>query len=181
MESFRERIAGFPAATLWLATWLVIFSAFLPSLSGGGGTPPLEPRDLIGVVILLAGSYQAAGCCRFLPLFFAFGSLGGCMYACNPYLLAAKNPITMSLDPTLWTWYFVQQTGLCVGLGMACCLVAALRHRRIDSAANRRAGRCRKCGYLLYGLTEPRCPECGEPFDPSRLAGVLPGKEDTPD
>jgi len=21
---------------------------------------------------------------------------------------------------------------------------------------------CRKCGYILRGLTEPRCPECGE-------------------
>ncbi len=28
------------------------------------------------------------------------------------------------------------------------------------------AGRCRQCGYLLRGLTEPRCPECGRPFDP---------------
>lgn len=22
--------------------------------------------------------------------------------------------------------------------------------------------RCRKCGYILRGLTQPRCPECGE-------------------
>ena len=22
--------------------------------------------------------------------------------------------------------------------------------------------RCRNCGYILRGLTEPRCPECGE-------------------
>ena len=24
--------------------------------------------------------------------------------------------------------------------------------------------RCRKCSYILRGLTEPRCPECGEPI-----------------
>lgn len=24
--------------------------------------------------------------------------------------------------------------------------------------------RCTRCGYSLYGLTLPRCPECGEPF-----------------
>lgn len=24
--------------------------------------------------------------------------------------------------------------------------------------------RCRKCGYILRGLREPRCPECGEPI-----------------
>lgn len=25
---------------------------------------------------------------------------------------------------------------------------------------------CRRCGYLLIGLPENRCPECGDPFDP---------------
>ena len=25
-----------------------------------------------------------------------------------------------------------------------------------------RETRCRKCGYILRGITEPRCPECGE-------------------
>lgn len=24
--------------------------------------------------------------------------------------------------------------------------------------------RCRKCRYVLKGLSEPRCPECGEPI-----------------
>lgn len=28
------------------------------------------------------------------------------------------------------------------------------------------APHCMNCGYLLYGLTENRCPECGTPFDP---------------
>lgn len=23
---------------------------------------------------------------------------------------------------------------------------------------------CRRCGYILRGITEPRCPECGEPI-----------------
>ncbi len=26
-----------------------------------------------------------------------------------------------------------------------------------------RETRCRRCGYILRGLREPRCPECGEP------------------
>ena len=26
------------------------------------------------------------------------------------------------------------------------------------------SGTCRKCGYDLRGLPEPRCPECGAPF-----------------
>ena len=31
------------------------------------------------------------------------------------------------------------------------------------------AGRCRSCGYNLHGLPEPRCPECGTPFDDTLL------------
>ena len=27
--------------------------------------------------------------------------------------------------------------------------------------------RCLSCGYLLYGLHDSRCPECGRQFDPS--------------
>jgi hypothetical protein len=30
---------------------------------------------------------------------------------------------------------------------------------------------CAGCGYLLYGLPEPRCPECGRAFDPNVFAG----------
>ena len=26
-------------------------------------------------------------------------------------------------------------------------------------------GHCRRCGYNLKGLTETRCPECGQPFE----------------
>ena len=28
---------------------------------------------------------------------------------------------------------------------------------------------CLKCGYDLRGQTEPRCPECGTPFDPALI------------
>lgn len=39
--------------------------------------------------------------------------------------------------------------------------------------------RCYACGYLLIGLTTPRCPECGKAFDPdkydlSRPADISP-------
>jgi len=33
-----------------------------------------------------------------------------------------------------------------------------------------RPGFCRKCGYNLHGLTENRCPECGTPCAPIRMA-----------
>ncbi len=31
-------------------------------------------------------------------------------------------------------------------------------------------GHCRRCGYNLTGLTEARCPECGETFEPGSRA-----------
>lgn len=42
------------------------------------------------------------------------------------------------------------------------CAVAALRVAR--KAWRARLNRCLHCGYLLKGLINPRCPECGEAF-----------------
>lgn len=39
-----------------------------------------------------------------------------------------------------------------------------LRVRRFDDSP-----RCLRCGYNLLHLIEPRCPECGQPFDPAWL------------
>ena len=32
----------------------------------------------------------------------------------------------------------------------------------LDRNSSGEPKRCRKCGYILRGITEPRCPECGE-------------------
>lgn len=56
------------------------------------------------------------------------------------------------------------------------CCGPARRWRR------RRRGLCVKCGYNLRGLTEPRCPECFNEFDPSTLLlQKQPGLGDPPD
>ena len=41
-------------------------------------------------------------------------------------------------------------------------LVVAVFTFAIWAGAGDGTCRCRKCGYILRGLTEPRCPECGE-------------------
>ncbi len=46
-------------------------------------------------------------------------------------------------------------------------LVREIRRRR-----RRRHGFCRKCGYNLTGLPEPRCPECGTPFGGESTDGI---------
>jgi len=41
--------------------------------------------------------------------------------------------------------------------------------------------RCRVCGYILYGLPQPRCPECGTGFDPKLLEDLTePGVTEGP-
>jgi hypothetical protein len=35
-------------------------------------------------------------------------------------------------------------------------------------------GACVRCGYSLYGLDEPRCPECGTAFDPRLMLSLTP-------
>ena len=45
---------------------------------------------------------------------------------------------------------------------------------------NARQLQCGQCGYSLRGLRDPRCPECGAPFDPSLLEheGISDGRQE---
>ena len=36
--------------------------------------------------------------------------------------------------------------------------------QEIDDCTAEGQTRCRKCRHILRGITEPRCPECGEPI-----------------
>lgn len=58
--------------------------------------------------------------------------------------------------------------------GVAIFVHAMIERRRIWTAETRmRAARCQGCGYLLRGLSDCRCPECGQPFDQVRVAEAL--------
>ena len=56
---------------------------------------------------------------------------------------------------------------LCVvsGLFLALLAVVVLR-RQVKRARLQDSGLCVNCRYNLTGLPEPRCPECGQPFEP---------------
>jgi len=58
--------------------------------------------------------------------------------------------VLLTLDACLWGWAIV-----------VLCRLRRTLHRHL------RGVQCFRCGYLLMGLTEPRCPECGTPFDPT--------------
>lgn len=63
------------------------------------------------------------------------------------------------------TWPSAERWGPAAMLAvLALCLLpfVSLSYRRRPSIRN--PWLCRKCGYMLYGLTESRCPECGTEF-----------------
>jgi hypothetical protein len=55
-------------------------------------------------------------------------------------------------------------TILIISLPVAAALILWLVERRRLSKTSEIGPTCERCGYLLIGLVEPRCPECGEPF-----------------
>ena len=48
-----------------------------------------------------------------------------------------------------------------VGILVAAC-VYQLMTAHFGPGSAEGETRCRKCGYILRGISEPRCPECGE-------------------
>jgi len=68
----------------------------------------------------------------------------------------------MHAVPLATPWLVIKIALYGFGYGM-CALSAVLiwqfmnKHRPEDHET-----RCRKCRYILRGITEPRCPECGE-------------------
>jgi hypothetical protein len=63
---------------------------------------------------------------------------------------------------------------LCVGVPYVIGLTAATVWASRRMPRRERPWECEGCGYLLVGLSEPRCPECGLGFDPARWAGMTP-------
>lgn len=60
-----------------------------------------------------------------------------------------------------------------ISTAMLCCGAAVLRQRISDPRPRiEKPQRCGRCGYLLFGLTEPRCPECGEGFSLPMFGGA---------
>jgi hypothetical protein len=56
---------------------------------------------------------------------------------------------------------------------MGVSLLAILYLFEAPLLLDRRAFTCKRCGYDLTGLSEPRCPECGTDFDPDERERIL--------
>jgi hypothetical protein len=68
--------------------------------------------------------------------------------------------ISDKMSTVLGLWGFMAVVSAC--LPLCAVTVVVLFWPRLVSV-----GHCRKCGYVLDGLSEYRCPECGRSFDPT--------------
>ena len=154
---------------VWLFAVFVAVCFALPSTIPGHGSCPAAA---IGVCCLLAGPWVCGRRCTWEPLFFIYGCLGGLLFIplfcfhrrVLPAQMTSPDP-AQRVGDRMFVFACIVGAVFC---GLVCRFVAAASLAREESR-HRASGCCRECGYLLYGLPEPRCPEYGTPFDSARL------------
>lgn len=118
--------------------------------------------EILSATAILAGAYWAGWRCFHPLLFFVYGLLGGLIVAIVLVLdIRGFSPIGFAAV----YWACVVAFGLtCRSFGKTGSEDAEQSRRR----RGRDAPKCEGCGYLLYGLAQNRCPECGRPFNRPR-------------
>lgn len=146
---------------MWSLALLFALSVLLPA-----GTVALAPALLYpwaGVVIVV-GLLVAAGCVGAYQRRWWVTVAGALCVITAPFIAAgllSNTPVGLLCDRLL----YVASIGACpavLGAGLVHGLAAVLRDtvRR----AVTKSPRCDNCGYVLKGLPQPRCPECGTAF-----------------
>ncbi len=131
-------------------------------------TPPgnvWELSETISLLAILSGTCIAAR--RGLRPFEAFvmGAMGAGFF--DVWLPDSRDYIAIGMGRETLGEYLRDHTVFIVVVGAFCAVLApAFRwfDRRILHPTHD-PGRCRVCDYDLRGLPEPRCPECGTPFE----------------
>ena len=69
------------------------------------------------------------------------------------------------LTASRWRRWLAQGIHVRVRVCRVCGFVHAYADvEELDEATGEGHTRCRRCRYILKGISEPRCPECGEPI-----------------
>jgi hypothetical protein len=151
-------------STLALSIWLFA-TYFLTSLSLRV-TPPgnvWRSTDYAALLVLVFGAYYAARFYRGRWLYCLYGCVGACAFL--PVLLPdGRDYISIGMGKESMESYLIWTCLFVVVMGIVCRVAATLRHLREEAVLRTSSPRCEKCGYLLYGLTEKRCPECATRF-----------------
>ena len=99
---------------------------------------------------------------------FAVGVIFGSLWvvaAVRPVANAIKDAVWyLTVSRMNWARAFMGTYGIVFGVSVAIITLAAyaLATRLFGAKPHDGETRCRKCDYILRGITEPRCPECGE-------------------
>jgi len=86
----------------------------------------------------------------------AVGYIGACIFVAFTFILEFLRPGFA----TNFIIYVLYMPVLGIPSTMMGILAFMWLNRRFAFSDNET--RCRKCGYILKGITEPRCSECGE-------------------
>jgi hypothetical protein len=136
----------------------------------------LRPRavlydfDILLIACFLAGAFWAAKFRAPLYLFTWYGC-----FAAFPFIIKCLDYYSRVGAFHVQDWHIVAQyCVLAIVFGIACRAIAMTRYELRDQRERPERlsdPKCKTCGYLLIGLTEPRCPECATGFDVALLTG----------
>ena len=124
--------------------WLFVASAVITILLWHADRLPGRTGDPRRLRVALIESILAATCVFLLFLVF---------------LEPSVTPGSSLMQRAWAEWSWIPGVLVAIGVGAA---VARWRYKVPPDSEPR----CETCGYLLRGLPEARCPECGTPFDP---------------
>lgn len=152
-----------------LAGAALVEALLRPSVSCGLQDSPWGMVSALIVAALLVGAWKAGETIDHAFPILLYGMIGS-MLSARYFLPSPASYVAIAFGAPFNPYAHLAEFVACVlVVGVACALTARARRLFPISARRPAQGRCRRCGYLLYGLPEPRCPECGEPFDPAEV------------
>jgi phosphopantothenoylcysteine decarboxylase/phosphopantothenate--cysteine ligase len=129
-----------------------------------------ESVELSGPIIFLLGLVVLVGGAR---AYLVAAHMGLCYMSLVLLLIALVNIFTWSPDEARGPFLLIGGLFL---FSMPVWLFLASSRLPIESHLH-----CQKCGYLLVGLSSPRCPECGTPFNADVVRRELLEHRDNPE
>jgi|GEM_PF-2934218 len=174
-ESQNIKLAG--PLTLWLVISFLVW-VFLASPTI---TPPGNVwrfGHTLTCIIVIVGAYRSTRLNTRRILYFLYGCLAG-SFIMNAMLPDSRDMDSIAMGLESLEAYITRSVGFVIALGIVCAIAAQVRLVHLKRARDDGPRtRCEKCGYLLYGLPEPRCPECGAPFEPDETDTDIPSSSD---
>jgi hypothetical protein len=146
IREFKGLEATFAGRVIWLGGVAVLIGVAVAFLSLATG--PTDPRVNFCAELVVLNDQ------------FAGPSYWGCPF---PYLRIACR-VHSDGAWEFWGRMFVLDA-LIWALPALPIMTIVLTYRKVRRMERWRRGVCLRCEYDLRGLTEPRCPECGTPFE----------------